>query len=228
MATLWALYTTGYDALFGERHVRARLIVCCSLVLGLFLFARLPFFLYYPLPIAAPDTATYLWQVEKIDQGLWPTFEFRTPGYPLFWWFCRLISHNVLGVIYAQNIITALTVSTVLWLLARHAPSLLAPAAFTLAVFISSPTHVALDVFLLTESIFVNMMLLTVTLLYLALHTRRSTYAVLASLLAAVAILVRPNAGFLVPVFGLATGYSLVRRLGRQTAWGLALPLVGV
>ena len=228
MAILRALYVTCYDALFGELYVNIRLLVCLSFVLGLFLLSRLPFFLYYPLPIAAPDTATYLWQVEKLDQGLWPTFEFRTPGYPLFWWLCHLLSHNVLVVIYAQNTITLCTIMTILWLLSRHVPRLLLPAAFTLAVFISSPTHLALDVFLLSESIFVNALLLSVTLLYLALHMRRLAYAVLASFLAAAAILIRPNAAFLIPVFGLAIGYIWIRKLGRQLTWGLALPLVGM
>jgi len=211
------------DFLFEQRQNRARLIKCLVMVIGFFFFSRLPFFLYYPLPIEYPDTATYLWQLEKIEHGVLPTFELRTPGYPLFWWLCRIISHKILFVIYAQNAITLFSAILTLLLLAWYSPRFLVPVAFALSVFISSPTHLAADMFLLTESIFVNSMVLFSISLYMVLLTRKTIFALMTSLSAAAAIYIRPNAAFLIPILAL-TALFLFNKCGRRIPLGLVAP----
>jgi hypothetical protein len=212
------------DYVVGERQNRARLIKCLVVVIGFFFFSRLPFFLYYPLPIEYPDTATYLWQVEKIEHGVLPTFELRTPGYPLFWWLCRIISHKILFVIYAQNAITLFSAILTLLLLARYSSRFLVPVTFVLSVFISSPTHLAADMFLLTESIFVNSMMLFSVSLYMVLLTRKTIFALMTSLSAAAAIYIRMNAAFLIPIL-LLTALFLFNKCGRRIALGLFAPV---
>ncbi len=221
---LRASWKVVYDYLFGEHRNQARLTVCLLIVVLMFFFSRLPFFLYYPLPIAYPDTATYLWQLEKIENGVLPTFELRTPGYPLFWWLCRIFSHNILLVIYSQNGITLLSVILILLLLARYSPQFLVSATFALSVFISSPTHVAADMFLLTESVFVNSMLLFAVFLYMTLHTHKTIFALMTSLSAAAAIYIRPSAAMLVPILAIAA-FILFVRWGRKIMLGLVAPI---
>src|SRR5215510_13526392 len=177
MRSMKVFCKTCYDYIFGKRRVKVRLVICLVMVNGLFVFSRLPFFLYYPLPITAPDTATYFWQLEKMEQGMWPTFEFRTPGYPLFWWLCRRISYDILFVIYAQSALTLFCINLILLLLSKYSPQYIVPATFSLAVHMSSPMHLAMDMFLLTESVFVNYMLLFFLFLYLALHSRNVIFA---------------------------------------------------
>jgi len=213
-----------YSYVFGERQNQVRLIICLLIVAVVFLFSRLAFFLYYPLPIVYPDTTTYLWQLEKIEHGVLPTFELRTPGYPLFWWLCRIINHNVLFVIYSQNGITLFCAILTLLLLARYSPQFLVPVTFAVTVFISSPTHMAADMFLLTESIFTNSMILFSVLLYMVLHTRKTIFALMTSLSAAAAIYIRPSAAFLIPILAI-TAFFLFNRCGRRITLGLVAPV---
>lgn len=212
-----------YDDVFGDRQNQTRLIICFLTVVVFYFFSRLPFFLYYPLPIVLPDTSTYLWQLEKIDNGILPTFELRTPGYPLFWWLCRIINHNILFVIYAQNAITLFSTILILLLLARYSPQFLVPVTFALSVFISSPQYLAADMFLLTESIFVNSMMLFSVLLYVALRTHKIIFGLMTSLSAAAAIYIRPNAVFLIPILAIATLF-LCNRCGRRFILSLLAP----
>jgi len=195
------------------------------MVNGLFIFSRLPFFLYYPLPITAPDTATYFWQLEKMEQGMWPTFEFRTPGYPFFWWLCRRISYNILFVIYAQSALTLFCINLILLLLRKYSHQYIVPAAFSLAVHMSSPMHLAMDMFLLTESVFVNYMLLFFLFLYLALHSRNVIFAVLSSVMATAVLYTRPNGAFLIPILALSIFYVWWHQYGRKVLLGFVTPV---
>ena len=211
------------DSLFGEPSNQVRFMVCLVVVVGFFFFSRLPFFLYYPLPIAWPDTPSYLWQLEKIEQGILPTFELRTPGYPLFWWLCRMVSHNVLFVIYTQNTITLFSIILTFFLLAKYSPGCLVPVAFGLSVFISSPTHLAMDMSLLSESIFVNCMILFFVFLYAALHTCKTVFALITSLLVATGIYIRPHAAFLIPTLAIVSLF-LFKKFGQRFILALVVP----
>jgi len=217
----WSVFC---DYVFKERHHQVRLIKCLIIVIGFFFFSRLPFFLYYPLPIEYPDTATYLWQLEKIEHGVLPTFELRTPGYPLFWWLCRLVSHKILFVIYAQNAITLFTIILTFILLARYSPRFLVPVTLVLSIFISSPTHLGADMFLLSESIFVNSIILFSVSLYMALLTRKMIFVLMTSLSAAAAIYIRPTATFLIPIL-IITALFLFNKCGRRIILGLVAPV---
>lgn len=218
------IHNSSWDCLFGERRNRTRLVICLVIVAGFFFFPRLPFFLYYPIPITAHDTASYLPPLEKLEHGTLPTFELRTPGYPLFWWLCRKIMARALFVIYVQNAITFFSTILILLLLSRYSPQFMVPATFALCVFISSPTHLTMDMSLLTESIYVNSMLLFFVSLYLVLRTYKTFFATVTSLLGAAAIYIRPNASFLIPVLVIVV-LILLRRHWKKVALGLVVPI---
>jgi hypothetical protein len=160
-----------------------------------------------------------------MEQGMWPTFEFRTPGYPFFWWLCRRISHNILFVIYAQSALTLFSINLILLLLSKYAPQYVVPAAFSLAVHVSSPTHLAIDMFLLTESVFVNYMMLFFIFVYLALHSRNVIFAALSSVMATAVLYTRPNGAFLIPILALITFYVWWHQYGRKVLLGFVTPV---
>jgi len=181
----------------------------------------LPFFLYYRLPMPFPDTATYLWPVQDIDSGAWPSFYLRTPGYPLFWWLCRLVSHDILFVVIAQCGLSVVAAILALVTIRKYFPHLLPLTSGALAIFHSSNAHLGWDLTLLSESVFTNLMVMWAVCLLVALETRRVGFALMTSVLSACAIFVRPSSIYMIGVLVAIALFAWVRAFAR--AWMVAL-----
>jgi hypothetical protein len=213
----------------GRRGTTATLVWCLALLAGVFAFTRLPFLAGWRLPLAFPDTATYLWPLQDLELGRAPAFDLRTPGYPLFWWLCLRVSTSILFVIYAQMAISAAVAATMVVLLWKYARPLAVPVALALAVFVSGNAHLMWDVTLLSESVFTSAMLAWGLFMFLSLTVPRTSFMLLASAAAAVAISLRPSAVHLVFVMAALAVWMHRRRFGarRVAAWlGPVLALV--
>lgn len=193
------------------------LFIGVGLVLISVLFVRLPFFLYYPLPIVGPDSYGYYTEVARLEAGQWPSFGLRTPGYILFVWLVRKISHDVLLIVLLQMTITVVTAVGIPLVFAKYQPRLTLPACAASLIYFTAPMFVLWDSALLTDGVYVCAMLWALTGLYIAIANMQThrpqalSFAVFASLMAGLAIYVRPNGAFLLGVFFIAALWALWR-----------------
>jgi hypothetical protein len=162
-------------------------------VIAAFVITRLPFLVDWQLPLAFPDSATYLWPLEDVESGRWPLFDLRTPGYPAFWWLCRRFSPRVEFVIYAQMAMSLAVAAGAVIVMSRYARHLVMPVAIALAIFVSANSHLMWDVALLSESIFTSTIIAWAVCLLVALQTRSTGFLLLTSMTAAAAISLRPS-----------------------------------
>jgi len=203
-----------------------RLALGLILITFIFALSRLPFFIYYPLPYVAPDTPAYLEQVANLESGQIPSFSFRTPGYPLFWWFVRLFSHDPMAVIFAQCTITLFTLLGIPILLAKYQPRLVLPISLAFAIYCSAPMHLAWDLYLLTDGLYVNAMLWALTCVYIALIHQKPVFAVAGAFLIGMACAIRPNGAFLIAIILLAALWALLRYRSWRLPSALLAPLL--
>lgn len=219
-------FTTIIAVLSDDAWRNVRLCFGVLLICFIFALSRLPFFIYYPLPYVAPDTPAYLEQVANLESGQIPSFSFRTPGYPLFWWFVRLFSHDPMAVIFAQCAITLFTLLGIPILLAKYQPRLVLPISLAFAIYCSAPMHLAWDLYLLTDGLYVNAMLWALTCVYIALIHHKPVFAVAGAFLIGMACAIRPNGAFLIAIILLASVWALLRYRSWRLSSALLAPLL--
>ncbi|MFH0732508.1 MAG: hypothetical protein V2A72_06265 [Candidatus Omnitrophota bacterium] len=176
-------------------------VISCIVILAAFLITRLPFFLYYPVPSFTPDYAGYYALVDKILNGSLPVFDARTPGYPLFLSLILFFIPNLIAVIFIQNVITFVSLAVFIYAIWKTYKYISLAVSIALAAFISSGLHVDSDTTLLSESLYVNCLILFFAFIVLALHSRKKIFFLFSSLFAGCIIYIRPSGLFLIPVF---------------------------
>lgn len=167
--------------------------------------------------------------VDQMAKGFLPHMSVRTIGYPLFLKLVFFFSNRNFTVVAVQHLLTLFC--SLLFIYAVHrlyGRFRLIPmfTALALGVFASSSIHVRLDCTLLTDSLFVNLVLFSLALLLLGLGLKRKWILAAASSAMAATILVRPAGMFLVPVYLLVIIFLLSGHCGRRAVTAFALPFV--
>jgi hypothetical protein len=196
-----------------------------------FLLPRLPFFLAYPVVGFGIDDGGYYMLVDQMAKGFWPHLSVRTIGYPLFLKLVFCFSNRNFTVVAVQHLLTLFCALLFIYAVHRlYGRFRLIPmlTALALGVFASSSIHMCLDCTLLTDSLFVNLVLFSLALLLLGLGLNRKWILAAASSAMAATILVRPAGMFLVPVYLLVIIFLLSGHCGRRAATAFALPFVSL
>lgn len=191
-----------------------------------FIITRLPFFIDYPILKIDPDYLHYYTIADQIDKGFFPTFIIRTPGYPLFLGLVFSFFSRNMAVVIIQNILS-LTVAlffvfAIYKVYADRSKYLPLLTAAGLAAFISSSNHLVADTTLLTESLFVNVIILFFAFLILALHYKKNVLWLLCSFSMAYTILIRPTGIFLIVIFLIVLVFQFIKQ---KTETGKNTPL---
>lgn len=181
-----------------------------------FIITRLPFFFDYPALTIDPDYLHYYTIVDQVDKGFFPTFIIRTPGYPLFLGLIfTFFSHNM-AVVIIQNILSLMVALFFVFAIykvysdrLKYLPLLTAAG---MAAFTSSTNHLLADTTLLTESLFVNVIILFFAFLILALHYKKNVLWLLCSFLMAYTILIRPTGIFLILIFLIVLVFLFIKQ----------------
>jgi 4-amino-4-deoxy-L-arabinose transferase-like glycosyltransferase len=143
--------------------------------------------------------------VDQIHKGFLPTFNIRTPGYPLFLTFMFVFFKSNLAVIAVQNLFTLFSslffIFVINKIFGKKWKYLALLVAIGLGAFVSLSIHLCLDTALATESIYINTILLFFSFLLLAIYYQNRMYWVCCGITMAMVILIRPSGLFLVPLF---------------------------
>ncbi len=191
---------------------RYLLMLSFALLSIVFCITRLPFFLYYPIPFFAPDSATYFIPVYQIIHGQWPVFALRTPGYPIFSALILILTNRIFYLILAQTVLLFLSAALLTWSVYRYKRYLAFPAALGMAAFLASPFCIGSDFSPLTESIYSSTLIFIVSFLILAIKTKRPLWLFLCSAMLGASVFVRPSALYLVVIYLLIIIHMAAKR----------------
>ncbi|RME04540.1 MAG: hypothetical protein D6805_02675 [Planctomycetota bacterium] len=223
--TRFLLQTLSYPlSLLWKFYKNHSLPLASLLVLGMFLFTRLPFYLYYPVVEFSPDTPSYYAIWWDIQQGIFPKFSMRTPGYPLFFGSLFLLKDSWLFVITIQSLLSLLSILCFIYLLHKHFPLLTLPTAIALAAFSSSGTFLIFETSTFAESIYTPTLLFSFAFFFHAILTRKPLPFAACSLFMAFAILIRPSALFFVVILALTLLYLWRNAYPLSCSLALLLP----
>lgn len=193
-----------------------------------FAITRLPYFLNYPIVIFNIDDGGYFQIVDQINKGFAPHLSIRTIGYPFFLKLISFLSDKNFSVVVAQHVVTFLSCCFFIFVffrVYRKRPFVPIAAALALGVFATSGTHLINDCTIMTDSLFINLIILALALLVSGLFSRRDRSLFLSSLVMGYAILVRPAGLFLIPVFLAVLIVALIINFPRRSLLCLSCPL---
>jgi hypothetical protein len=147
------------------------LIISLSVFIISFLFSRLPFFIWAPIPGFAADTYIYFLEIHKLENGILPTFDWLPQGFPFVAYLIGLISHKILAIIYGQNIIRFLCSVFLIKVIDRHYSWVSILSSLSLSIHIMDSTTILFDTSLTTESLYSSILILICALLISALNS---------------------------------------------------------
>ncbi|MCB0726099.1 MAG: hypothetical protein KDD00_01445 [Ignavibacteriae bacterium] len=190
-----------------------------------FLFTRLQYFLFYPVLVLSSDSASYCAVAIDLLNSDTPVFDIRTPAYPFFLYSVWLISKSFYAVALAQSLFTLLTGYLFLYIISKTYKSYTFLFAVMLTVYVSSSYFLVLEKAILTETIFVNFLLINAGLLIYALKNNKTSVWILYSASIAVLILIRPAALFLFGIMFLLVIYFFLKKFRLKYYLSLIIPM---
>ena len=198
------------------------------ILLGAFLLARLPYFLYSPVPeVATEDTMEYYEVVMQILSGESKIdFSHISMGYPLFLLFIGFISNTIMAVVIAQNIVSLISGSFFIYAIHRCYPNLTIWAATVFTGYFASENNIHWDSDLYPDSIYASMLLLFCGMLLLAIKKDNIYYYSIASFIAGYIILIRVSSVFIFPIILILIVFLVVNRKPMKTVIALLVPII--
>ncbi|MFH0732506.1 MAG: hypothetical protein V2A72_06255 [Candidatus Omnitrophota bacterium] len=201
------------------------LLISSLIIFVVFLITRLPFFLYYPVPDITPDYSSYYVLVDQMTHHQIPHFDVRTPGFPFFLYVIFLFTYQIFAVVAAQNILTLVAALFFVYSVFRTYRKLTFFTSVALAAFISSSLHISMDTTPLTESLYVNLLLLTFAFFILAVRLKKPIYFILCSVFIGLSIYVRPTAVLFLPICLITFLFLLRNKFNIKCIIGFMIPM---
>lgn len=193
-------------------------------VIFIWFITRLQYFLYYPVLVLSSDSASYCSVAfDMLDLNM-PIFDIRTPGYPVFLSAVWMISKTALASAVAQSLFTLAVSLFFVWVISRTYREYVLLFAVLIAAFTSSSYYLVLEDSILTEGIFVSMLLLSSGLLILSVKKNKSCCWALFSASVAIVILIRPAGIFMAGIMVLVAAYFLINKFKFSYYLALGIP----
>jgi hypothetical protein len=202
-------------------------ILATLLVIGLALLNILFFYLQYAgqYPSFEPDSLSYLSVANTILQGHLPLFTIRPPGYPLFLAFILGIFKHDIAIYLAQSvlvIIAGLGLFTAINKLTDYKYKII---NFLFIFFIIlGPFLTFYQTQILSETFYTVTLIGAFTYWFLALHEYKTGYFIIASLLSAWVIYIRPSGIFMVGVIFILILYLIYNKYPKKYWLAAILP----
>ncbi|MBF0556706.1 MAG: glycosyltransferase family 39 protein [Nitrospirae bacterium] len=191
-----------------------------------FLLTRLPFYLYYPMVTLTPDSWTYAKPAYFMLQGVWPLFDHRTPGYPLFiaLLFKLFINPSDLTIVLTQGVISISSLLFLLYVINKKYPGEALYAAIAIAADSTSITFLWYESNYMAESLYISFLVLFYAFLILALHSKKWLIWSIVSFIMGYIIWIRPAGLFILPIGAAAAALLIKNRYPKKTIAALIVP----
>lgn len=195
------------------------------LITAVFLMTRLHYFLYYPVMDISADSASYCAIALKLLDLTPPLLDMRTPGYPLLLTISFLISKNFVITYIFQSLITYISAIFFYRSLCIYYASVAIYFAAAISVFITSTFYLVLEYSVLSESLFVSLLMICCSCLVISFYNNRTINWILFSVSAALVIIVRPVGLFLLPVILVVLIFFFVNKYKSKNYIAVVLPV---
>ncbi len=198
------------------------------ILLGAFLLARLPYFLYSPVPeVATEDTMENYEVVMQMLSGEGKIdFSHISAGYPLFLMFIGFISNTIMAVVIAQNIASFVAGAFFIYAIHRCYPNLTIWVAFVFTGYFASENNIHWDSDLYPDSLYASVLLLLCGVLLLAIKKNNIYYYSIASCLLGYLVLIRVSSVFLFPIILILIVFLLVNKKPVKSLIALLAPVI--
>jgi len=193
-----------------------------------FLVTRLPYYLSVNIPYIYDDAGTYTAIMQNILEGKIPTFEIRTPGYPLFLFISFLFSENVVAVMYLQSIFTVLVSFFFIYAVYKCYTKYTYLITFALTIYTSSIINLNYETTILTESVYTNLILLFVPMLIMAFKTNQKVWWALVGIVVMLTVYVRPSSLFLIPILLFVLIYLFIKKYPLSIKIIFTVPIIAL
>ena len=169
-----------------------------ALVVIPFLISRWPFLFHYFLPHWNDDSQSYIEPMLQLQNSQWPLFDVRTPAYPLLMYAMFMTGAGFGGVVCVQMLVSLLSACLLaLTFLRAYGQRAGLLTALVMGVFVSQDVFVEFDASIKPESLYTSTIILCVSCLVFIAKDRSKDHVTLFSVLAAIAIWLKPAAIFL-------------------------------
>ncbi len=216
--------------LFFRRFLNSRNVFPYSIliILVVYLITRLQYFLYYPVLFLSSDSASYCAIAFNILNRNSLLFDIRTPGYPFLLSLVWIFSKSVYTVAIIQSLFTIITSVFFIWVINKTYKSLTLLFAICLSAYISSTYFILLEDYVLTEGIYVSMLILSSAFLILSLKKNKLYSWFLLSVSIGIIVLIRPAGLFLCSVILLILLFFLSNKYKIKYYLALVLPFISI
>jgi len=200
--------------------------ICLLAFVIAFIISRIPYFL---IPIAGfgGDLPCYYNFTYQIFQGKAPVFYIDPPGFPLFLYFCEFIVTKSSQILLIQNILSILSYSLLIFAVFKYYRRFVIPVTIASIIIIFNCSNLDYDTLLQTESIFVNSLLVLISLTLICINNPNQTkYWILLSVCFILPILIRMNGIIILGLFFFLLLYMLLNKFKKNIFYKLIFPFL--
>lgn len=214
-----------HPGIINKYDYQNKFIAGSAVITAVFLLTRLMYYLYYPVVDISADSASYCAIALKMLDLSFPLFDMRTPGYPFLLTFVFLISKNFILTYVFQSLIALFSALFLYRTICRYYTSEALYFAAAISVFITSTFFLVLEFSVLSESLFVSFIMINCSYLLRSLKDNRTSDWILFSVTAAILIIIRPAALFLIPVIFVILVFFIINKYDIRKYTSLILPM---
>ncbi len=148
------------------------LILSQTILLFSFIFSRLPFFIWLPIPEFYNDTCEYCYSALQMQNGYLPDIAFLPPGYPVFLYLINLFSDKVITIVLIQNLLTLASSLFLVYVVAKYYKKISIAVSIAISIFIMDTVSIYHDSNILTESIYTSSLIFWVAMFIFAFNSK--------------------------------------------------------
>lgn len=197
-----------------------------------FVLVRLPYYLLIGLPGYLDDSDVYAQMSTALLNGSFGKAGIFAPGvnlgYPLFLVLISLVSSNAMAIMWAQTLVSFFTGCLMLVAILRTYPRYLWAVCVALIVTYTSQLHIYHETLILTESLYINCLVLFTATVILALKRNKVSDWLMCSLMVLVTLVIRPAGIFLIAIYLLLLGFMIWNHYNKTRLLAFLSPFLAV
>lgn len=183
------------------KKTKIPLIAAWLIIIIPFILARLSYYICFNIPGIGSDSIGYITPVLEVLHGIFPHFDFRNPGYPLFILICEGFGLGIHGIMVIQGLIILVAALFLVQELYFSFTSHIILFAIALSAFLISNQQLTYETSMLSDSLFTAFVLLFLAQLLYASRKRSFVASMLLGLILWMTIMIRPAGISLLPLY---------------------------
>jgi hypothetical protein len=201
---------------------------CIFIYLFVFTFTRFSYFIYYSIPVLSYDSASYCAVALNILDGKFPVLDIRNPGYPMFLSLIWSFSKNPLYISLFQSLFTLINGVFFIYVINKSYKKYIFVFTISLCITIFSPYFLIFEPSILTEGVFPNLIILSISFIILSLKSDKLIYWLLYSSLTGIILLIKPIGVIFIIPFLMLIIYFKIKKLKFKNFLFLFFPVTFV